>query len=392
MQAMLHRGLEELGGLRSFWLGAQAHPNSDHDHFLLVCRERPEVIEPRAISVWEGGRCVCILVGRLEYAKLPLRIGYLRLPSVSARMVTVVYGGILGTLSDDGARLVLLKIGEMLGAESIDAVCLRLLPEGSSLWDAMKERPRDMVCVGPRWVTHWDLALEAAPGFLLRGMRSKHRSWIKRKERDLNAAFGDKAKWTWHANIGDVDQICAKMEGVAKTTYQRALGAGFVNDEETRRRLRLFATKGQLRVLLLEVESEAKAFWIGEIYGDKFFSSATGYTPDVRNFEAGTLVFLRMVDELIKEGIRSFDFGLGDAHYKTRFGDRSWREGNVYLFRRNMKGRLLGAALRVGAFVDKGIRGLLDRYGWGDRVKGIWRAKLARQALRHVRAAKNSDC
>ena len=64
-------------------------------------------------------------------------------------------------------------------------------------------------------------------------------------------------------------------------------------------------------------------------------------------YEVGTLIFIRMNDELAREGVRKLDFGIGDALYKQRFGDQSWREATVWLFAPTAKGMALRSILRI---------------------------------------------
>src|SRR5438067_11200351 len=80
-----HIGAQAISQIRSEWERLQHHPNSDFDHCLLVCRLRREVINPWALSVWDGAHCRAIVAGRLEQTRLRPRLGYATLPSVPAR-------------------------------------------------------------------------------------------------------------------------------------------------------------------------------------------------------------------------------------------------------------------------------------------------------------------
>lgn len=48
------------------WEKLQYHPNSDFEHYLLVCRLRKKVVFPWALSIWEGRGCKAIVAGRIE--------------------------------------------------------------------------------------------------------------------------------------------------------------------------------------------------------------------------------------------------------------------------------------------------------------------------------------
>lgn len=381
-----YRTRSELEEVRGFWESAQVHPNSDYEHFLLVCAIRRQSVEPFVIGIWDKGRCEALLVGRRESHRLRPVIGYLRLPGIEVTAVTVVYAGVLGDLSRGLAHAVISELQKNLQTGVADMVMFSRLPETSELWNSFPRRW--LLGAQPsEWATHRQLSLGQSPGFLLRGMRSKHRSWVKRKERELAAAHPKGVSWSWCQWPLDVPTICAKLESVAVQTYQRGLGAGFLNDIETRARLQLLADRRQLRVCLLEIEGNPKAFWLGEIYRGVFHSSATGYAPDVATFEVGTLMFLRVTDELIKEGIMTVDFGLGDAHYKERFGDHAWREAPAYVYGRGVRARVLGVYLDIAEALDRSLRAAVRRAGLVNKVKRLWRRRVRATAV----AARSDD-
>jgi CelD/BcsL family acetyltransferase involved in cellulose biosynthesis len=321
-----------------------------------------------------------MVVGRLEHAVLRPSIGYARLPGVPARVLTIIHEGVLGGLTENGADAVAEKLEEALARRDVDIVSLHMLREESTLWPALRRRRIPSVGLEPpRWAIHRELILQKEPDFLLRAMRSKHRSWVKRKERELEQAYPGKVRWERYPEVGDLSDLCSRMEFVARSTYQRGMGAGFVDDELTRQRLELFARRGQLRVLLLRLDGAPSAYWLGVVYGDTFHAFATGYVPEMVKYEVGTLAFLRMVEDLVREGVGQLDFGLGDAYYKERFANRSWREASVQVFARTAKGRLLRGYLGTAARLENCALWVVKRLGIFDRVKGAWRARLRTQ-------------
>lgn len=376
--AKSHVGFEAVCQLRSEWEKLQYHPNSDLDHCLLVCRLRSEVLHPWALSVWDGDHCQAIVAGRLEQNRLRPRLGYARLPGVAARVLIILHEGILGELDAEASQAVVAVLFQTLREGQADLVSLHALPEGlTGVWDALRSRSRQTLgVVSPAWTIHRTLTLSREPGFLLRNMRSKHRSWVKRKDRELSDTFPDQIQWSWHKANVDLPDLRRRMEVVARNTYQRGLNAGFVDSEEMRQRLSLFATRGQTRVSLLEINGEPKAFWLGTVYRGVFYSGATGYTPDMRRFEVGTAMFLRLVDELAREGIERLDFGLGDADYKERFGDNSRSEADVHLFGRTAKSRFFRTYLGGADMLDRFARRAVRHVGAFARIKQGWRTRI----------------
>ncbi len=373
-----HVGLEEVCRIRGEWEKLQYHPNSDLDHCLLVCRLRSEVLHPWALSVWDGDDCRAIVAGRLEQNRLRPRLGYANLPGFPTKALVIVHEGILGELSDEASQTVVEALFQTLDQGQADVINLHALPETfSAIWAALRQLSRQTLgAVSPVWTVHRQLALPKEPGFLVKNMRSKHRSWVKRKERELSESFPNRIEWSWHKDIADLPDLCRRMEAVARTTYQRGLGAGFIDNEEMRQRLALFVKRGQTRVSLLEIDGTPKAFWLGTVYRNVFYSGATGYTPDMRVFEVGTAIFLRLVEDLIREGIERLDFGLGDAEYKERFADHSRREADVQFFGRALKSHLLRTYCGSVANLDKTARRLIKGLRIFKSVKQAWRARL----------------
>lgn len=370
----------QLERLRERWDACEQHPNSVLDHFLLVSRLAPGVERPLVWIDSEVDRTRAWAAARLERTHLPLRVGYLSLGHVPVRLLRVIMGGCLGAWDVEQAGRFVDDCDALLRDGRADAVEFRCLAEQSPLWAALAHRSRTCGVRAPAWNRHWALTLDGEPGFLMNRMRSKHRAWIRRKARDLEDSFPRRMQWRWHAPREGVRLLCDQLETVAKTTYQRGLEAGFVNNALTRARLELWARRGALRAMVLEIDGAAQAFWIGTLLHGSFHSAATGYRPELRAFEAGTLMFLRMVDELIREGVRNIDFGLGDAHYKQRFGDHSWREASALLVAPSLRGWSAGGATALAAAGERAARRIAERTGALDHIKQRWRDRLRRRA------------
>lgn len=376
-----HRSEAEVEELRAFWSRAQHHPNSDLDHFLSACRLIPEVISPWVLSLWQAGACQAVLSGRLERARFQPRLGYLKLPAISGRSLTFIHQGAVGEVGEEEADILVKRAKNLLLQGIADVVVFNLVREGSPLLKSIATEPGSSLgAVSPSWSEHWELKLQDEPGFLVKAMRSKHRSWIRRKEREFETAFSGRVHWRWHTHIEQMPALCEQMETIACKTYQRGLGAGFKNDASHRERLGVFAQRGALRVMILEIDQQPRAFWVGVNYRGDFHSWATGFVPELAEYEVGTQMFLRLVDELIKEGVQRFDFGLGDAYYKKRFGDQSWRETTARMFANSVRGRLLRAYQGSCEATDRRIRTIIDKFGVNDKLKQFWRRQLTHKS------------
>jgi len=183
------------------------------------------------------------------------------------------------------------------------------------------------------------------------------------------------ASWRWVKNFTSIPDLSSSLEAVASRTYQRALGAGFRDDEEHRCRLESFGRRGCCGWRFLYRWCNTCFLARSGLLQDSAFLGHS-LRPGPARLRAGNLMFHRMVDELAREGVERLDFGLGDAFYKRRFGDTSWREKTVSLFAPTAKGALLKSAVGFCGFLDGTARRLVEASGQLDWVKTRWRRRV----------------
>ena len=373
--------LDGLAPVRRFWLDQQDHANNDLDQFELVCSVREQVLAPRVAVLSQGEGLCALLACRLERTPFSPTVGYFAPVSINARTVAVLHRGILGTIDAHGAGLLVSALDDILRHGEADAIDFHFVQEGTPLFDALvAHRASWRRRVLPRWSMHHEMSLGPSGNFMTDKLRAKHRSWLRKKQKMLESDFAGRINWRWLTQIDDIGALCRVLESVAQHTYQRGLGTGFFNDRDFQERLALFAKRGILRVTLLEIDGRARAFWFGTIHRGVFHSSETGYDPALRQYEVGTLMFVRMADALANESVQRLDFGIGDALYKARFADRSWRETGVWLFAPTLKGLLMRSVLEVVLTVDVAARALLRQTGVLGRLKAVWRRLKTRTA------------
>ena len=379
MNIKLIDSVPALGCVREYWEEWQSHPNSDFAHYELVCRLRSASQQPIVFLISQNDQPRALLAGRLGRMRLSPRVGYHEPFRISASVLDIIYQGCLGNIDKVAAAMLVEQVQSLLASNVADVAVFHHLPDYSLLTRAvLTQEKRFWFEPCSVWNAHWTMTLPAKSNFFSTKLRSKRRSWLRRKERDLESAFPGRVSWQWISRIPDVLALCRQLEVVASRTYQRALGAGFADDDEHRQRFSLFSSGGQLRVQLMSIDGEPRAFWIGTVYRGVFHSAETAYDPALRQFEVGSLVFARMYDELVKEGVGLFDFGLGDAAYKQRFGDHHWQEVTVRLFAPTARGAAAHLVLALSSRLDEAGRRLVRRFGAIDRVRTGWRRWIAK--------------
>src|SRR5262249_34444410 len=196
--------------------------------FQLTCQLRKEVQYPHITVVERDGQLRTFLVARLEKTHFIPSIGYFKPVRIPARVLIVMYQGLLGEMDEDIAQVLVSHLWSLLASGEFDAVTFHHLPEHSPLLRALRIHGPQWWCEKRTvWSTHWSMSLPEESGSLLKKLRSKHRSWIRKKQRELESAFLSKVSWRWMNHFDDVPGLCTRLEVVAARTYQRGLKAGF---------------------------------------------------------------------------------------------------------------------------------------------------------------------
>jgi len=384
------RTLDDVVATADLWRSWRCHPNSDIDAYLYTLASRSDVLGPYVISVLRGDVPEALLVGRREWMSVPIRIGYGKLFEFKVRALTFIYGGLLGHLSLDASRAAVRQVLCSLKTGEADVAFFNHLNADSHLHSCVTTMPgfcaRDPF---PSLQIHRAMTVpESVDAFGLR-LSPKVRKNQRWQARKLEADHAGGAKVTCFRDVSELDVMFRDVEEVARKTYQRGLGVGFVNSPEMRGRLELSARKGWLRAFVLYVGGVPWAFWIGTAYGQAFHSDFMGYDPAHSRYSPGMYLVMKVIEQFCNRtspvGIKEIDFGLGDAQYKQILGDSEWQDVSVYIFGRSIKG-LTTSLLRTPALlVERAARACLQRTGLVSRTKRIWRGIMRRRATPDAR-------
>jgi hypothetical protein len=380
------RSVSEVEEIRSVWTAWQQHPNSDIDLYLNTIHSRPEFLRPHVILVHRGGCPEGMLVGRLERTVIDLRLGYMSFWKIPVLSLTFVHGGFLGTCSLETAKLLVESVRRSLSGNEADTAFFNNIPCNSPLLESSIKLPgffcRDHF---PVVSMHRSLVLPSSTEELYSRLPKKGRHALRRRSKKFLEAFPKSLDVRCFHDPGEIGRMCEDEEQIARKTYQRSLGVGFIDNYETRQRLHLRASSGQLRGFVLYVDGKPCAFWNGTLRGHVFYTDiGMGYDPDFAQYSPGMYLMMRVV-EAFCEGdlygrVREIDFGLGDAEYKDFLANREWKEAAVRLFAPRFKGVLINvASLPIGV-----ANHLLRETAFGTslsfRVKRLWRARLSGRA------------
>jgi hypothetical protein len=371
------RTVQEVKEIRSIWESMQWHPNADMDFYLTIVNARPEIVRPHVIVLFENGCARAIMVGRVEETRLNFQIGYKSILRPKVRLIAIIYGGLLGDISRDAADALVSELIKSLYRGEAEVVFFSHLPWGSDICQIARTKPiflcRDHM---PIVNAHWKLALPSTMSEFWQSINPHRRHELRRYSRVIERKFPGELEFKLFEKPEQVENLCNDLEEIAQKTYQRGLGAGFVYDDENLHRMSLSANRGWLRAYLLYINKRPCAFWAGTLYEDVFYLDFTGYDPQFRQYEPGTVLLVRMIEDLCQHGIRKVDFGYGEAFYKQRFCNESWREASVYIFSTEIRSILINIMRTLVVSASNLAEKTLKRVNYLNKLKKYWRIML----------------
>jgi len=378
------RSVSEVLALRADWQRLPLDPNADMDFYLAVVQSKAEVRRPHVFVLKQNGVVKSILVGRIEKRSLDVRLGYTNLASPPIRLLTLVHGGVLGEDSEEHASALVESVKKSLRDDEADVAWFHGLDSDSAFCHVARNAgglfTRDYL---PTQVQRWRIKLPATYQELYRQRSANTKHNLKRYSRRLRDTFGDRLTIRNFRDPSDLRTLIADTEAIARKTYHRGLGVGFVADDAMLQLATLAANQGWLRAHILYVEGKPCAFWNGFLYRRTFFAWTTGFDPDFSELRPGMFLLQRTLEDLCAErAADEVDFGFGDAQYKRDWCDHERLQESFFLFAPRLKGISLNCFRTPLAAASKIARQVLARAGVLQELKKSWRARLKRQDTR----------
>lgn len=377
------RSLDELESLRPAWKELCQHCAADPDFFKTIIAKRPAFVRPHVIVCSAVTSPSAILVGRIE--QRPWRF-WLKSQNQRPEPVSVLIvpeGGVMDGGSATACHHLISEVMNNLRQGEFDAVMFGGLKKGTHLDDAVRSIPplrcRDH---SQMHVTQWISHLPGTLDEFLRRISSAHRSAFRKKQRKLEAAHPGLVHFRSFTQPADIEELGTAATEVARQTYQYRRGGSYRPSAEGKAFLELSSRNRWLRAYLLYVDKRPIAFWIGTLYRDTLRLDTTGYVQEFKEFDPGMILFLHMVGDLCKQGIKRLDFGIGESIYKSRFGDEKRETSTGCIFAPTIKGTALLALRCLRCCSENTSRQIASHFGVDHPLRRFWRALPAALRLK----------
>jgi len=322
-----------------------------------------------------AGAPLATFVAIVEDIRLSSTFGYRAVSSPRLRALVGAHGGTLAW-DDEAAQRVVRAIRQALADGEADALWCPSLPLDSYLHRLSPLLGSALFRPGfaKTW-THRRLALPATYDEFLQSLRKATRADLRRDRRRLEKTFGEGLDVNrLHETGAGADSIASRLEQVAAKTYQRGLGAGFIDSPEQRRVIEIGVRRGTFRAWTLEVEGAPVAYWQGSVYGRSYVSSSTGYDNAFARHRVGMCLLTYAVGDLCADpSVDRIDWGFGDAEYKRLYSTESFDERDLVVLAPTFKGVRVSTTRVVIMGTSTAARRMSDAIGITNRVKKRWR-------------------
>lgn len=373
------RTISELEQFRPIWNGWCDDPNADLDFYLASARCRADIVRPHVMVLYRDGHPDCMMVGRLEYCSVKLKLGYTTVFELPVRRVFFLQGGFLGNFSAENIRELLREIKICLRAGEADHVELARVIPGSQLHKAVRQE-FSSICTGHFSPLHEHRWAELPASFeeFLQTMPRKNRHEFRRHQKRLESDFSGKVSFRYFRHADEVVELAQDAENISQKTYQRALGVGFQPSIEVLDYLRAMAQQEGLRGCVLYLEQQPCAYFIGVQYKNVFHGNFMGFDPQFAKYSPGLLVLMHVIEHCFdpENPATRIDFGWGDRRYKRDICDQSRQDGPMYLYSPSWPGLKLNFLRSATSLLDLAARKLLARSASLQKMKRLWQGRL----------------
>jgi hypothetical protein len=369
------RTIPEIERIRQFW--ESCNTDGDLDAYLFSFNESPNVIRPHVIVRYRDGRPEAMLIGRLERSRVDVGISYFssRMPLVPT--LKVFYRGLLGSNTSIDIRQFVESIWDSLKlGEAIMAV-FDGLDLSSDTYRYAKSIPRFLCAdhISSPQLRRARTLLGGHASFLS-SLSSNERYNQKRRAKKLSTDFGSRVRVDHFCGRADIARLMRDSEKVARVSYQRGLGVGYVSTPAMRRYLEFEADKGTLSGHILYLNDLPCAFWVGSLYKGFFSSKMLAHDPSYSSYAPGVYLVVKVLEgmqaELLPDEAVIVDFGLGlqrSDQYKARFSDVCWRESVVVMFAPRAIGVSLNILRTAVMLATRSIMAVLGKMNLRERIQ-----------------------
>ncbi len=350
-----------------------AHPGAEPSRFLDTLEAIQRSASPFVLLFKDGELGRAVVIGRTERAGIQCKLGYIRIRTPRLRTLRLIYGGVVTDGDGAAESRIADELRSLLDERLFECVFTNKLNLDRALMERLDADARSVRReVRPHWVT--DLTPHSYDK-TMSGHSSKHRSNLRRLDRKLCAHFNDDVELRIVTTAAEAESFAQAMNDIFEKTYKAGIARGQMENVDWRKALVSRAEHGELRAYLLMAGGEPIAYQTGALHRGVYYAEGTAYLPEHQSLRPGTVLMMRVMQDLCDQGAHCIDWGFGDAEYKRLYGTRSWDESSLHIYGAGWRAQVARALDRASvacAVTAKRLAGgeLTNRIrrGWRQRA------------------------
>lgn len=333
------------------------HPSIDPDYYILESKILSSKAKPYIICIYDCGRICSMLIGRNEISRLPINLGYMKIPTPQYRQIHIYKHGFLGVCNNDICRIIYFILKKNLNSGEAELAVFTHLRLDNPFHEFIRSQFSfsNIVLFGKK-DKYWIMDLPGSLDALYKRHSKRHRLTLKKKTENLEKSFLVAInKYTQETEIlkGLIDAAL-----ISSKTYQYKCGAGLKYDEVTRERFRTLSKNNLINLYVLYINDEPAAYQWGIKYQKSFILQHLGHDPKWNKYSIGIVLLMKVLKDIIEnEKLSLLDFGVGDHEYKKRFGTNCFDIMSLYIF----PGKPIHVAISLIFFIFSAISDFFSR-------------------------------
>lgn len=371
-QVRILRSDEELRPLVPAWNDATIHPQAHPRLFLDLCTADDVIQRPHVPVITNpDGSIRGMMTSRLEHSKLVRAGRYLPLPQPMARTIVVPFDGIIGTHPSETAPLLLDALLESIDGGEAEVVELPLMPLDDPIRLALLDHddPRFSKAT-PTNVAHWHI--DIAPSFdeQLLSLGKSTRGTLRNNLNKFHREFDGRHEIQHHDSTTDLDELLSSSEVIARQSYHRGLDVGFSVSKRERAIYEAAYEMGAMWARTLVIDGRPAAFLHAFLWKRTLFGTYMGFDREISRLPLGTILLFETLKELCEnDSVDTWDFGPGEADYKTRLCSRRVEEEQRTIFASTLRARRIRMQTGFFSSVESTLRKGIESLGLDQKLK-----------------------
>ena len=376
------RSREELEPLVPAWIDATIHPQAHPDVFFRLCDADDVILRPHVpVELNPDGSIRGMMVSRLEYSRFVRAGRYLPLPQPMAKTVIVPFDGIIGSHAAESAPRLLAALMKTMDDGEADVVDLPFMPMEHPVRAALLAMPdRRFQSATANENAHWHIDVET--GFdeqlklLGRSTRGTLRNNLNRFQRD----FKDRMEIRTYDSSSDLDELMTLSEIVATKSYHRGLDVGFSTSVRERAVYEGAHAMGALWARVMLIDGKPAAFIHAFKWKKRLFGTYMGFDREFTKLPLGTIILFESLRTMCGSGeVDTWDFGPGEAEYKSRICTRKDDEEQRTLFAKNLRALRIKATTTTFSRFENLLKFILRKLDLEVRLKTAMRNRVRKR-------------